>query len=747
MSLRINQNVLSIKTYSNLTQTNNRLEKSISKLSSGLRINTAADDAAGLAISEKMRRQIRGLNRAALNAQDGISMIQTAEGALNESQSIMQRMRELAIQASNDTLTSNDRLEIQKEVNQLRDEIDRIANATEFNTKKLLDGSQSSSISSSSRYVRGIVVGNTNGGGDYEASIALVGGGISQMQRSQIFTDASTGDLAQGNTKLEDIAQFFNEEGVSSLSSPQKLTISGNSESVEITVDGKMSLDQLAAALQNALSGSNGLDIDNSSAQVIGTAQTGVSGMGGYLQLVSGSAGDRGDFSIAGPQDLIDSLGLSVVRESENSLVEVTLTDAQGNSRTTRTSSDRAYGLLNGIDVQFQSQAAQVAGFGGIESGLHVSVAGGIDFTLDAGGGSVDITVATGNWTMEGIARSINQQIEDEIAAAAGGADEALLGLKASVVDGEIRIAYEPQLASVSSSIIDVSAATADNPLGVVDGSYGGFVDANKDTDFVVQGLGTYRDDVANGTAVTFTLTDGDGDASVLNSYSTTDDPEVADMKEIKEFLASANATFDADDVQIRADMVNGSLAFTATRVGQENQNGASPVASRVTLAVNQPFAETQFGLKNGTAYGSGDTNFRLHVVDNKPQFQIGADPGQNMQVSMGDMSSNALGIDNLDMTTVKGAQEALVRINKGLDMISAERSKLGAFQNRLEYAINNIRNTSSNLTSAEARIRDADIAMEMIEFTRNQIVAQSGTAMLAQANMLPQSVLSLLGQ
>ncbi|HNW12870.1 MAG TPA: flagellin, partial [Candidatus Rifleibacterium sp.] len=177
MSLRINQNVLSIKTYSNLTQTNSRLEKSIQKLSSGMRINSAADDAAGLAISEKMRRQVRGLNRAVLNAQDGISMIQTAEGALNESQSIVQRMRELAIQASNDTLTGNDRLEIQKEVNQLRSEIDRISQNTEFNTKKLLNGSQSALISSSSKFVDGIVTGNASGGGDYNVSIALLSGG------------------------------------------------------------------------------------------------------------------------------------------------------------------------------------------------------------------------------------------------------------------------------------------------------------------------------------------------------------------------------------------------------------------------------------------------------------------------------------------------------------------------------------------------------------------------------------------
>ncbi|NCB39414.1 MAG: flagellin, partial [Erysipelotrichia bacterium] len=157
MSLRINQNVLSMQAYSNLSQTNSRLEKSVQRLSSGLRINSAADDAAGMAISEKMRRQIRGLNRAVLNAQDGISMIQTAEGALNEGSSIVQRMRELAIQASNDTLTSNDRLEIQKEVNQLRGEIDRISRSTEFNTKKLLDGSQSALISASSNAVSGLV--------------------------------------------------------------------------------------------------------------------------------------------------------------------------------------------------------------------------------------------------------------------------------------------------------------------------------------------------------------------------------------------------------------------------------------------------------------------------------------------------------------------------------------------------------------------------------------------------------------
>lgn len=138
----INHNIAALNTYNRLSANNTQTSKSLEKLSSGLRINRAGDDAAGLAISEKMRGQIRGLDQAQRNAQDSISLIQTAEGALTETHSILQRMRELAVQASNDTNTTSDRDEIQKEINQLTDEIDRIANTTEFNTQKLLEGSK-----------------------------------------------------------------------------------------------------------------------------------------------------------------------------------------------------------------------------------------------------------------------------------------------------------------------------------------------------------------------------------------------------------------------------------------------------------------------------------------------------------------------------------------------------------------------------------------------------------------------------
>ena len=138
----IQHNMAAMNSSRELGITGKNLQKRTEKLSSGYRINRAADDAAGLAISEKMRGQIRGLTQASTNSEDAISLVQTAEGALQESQNVIHRMRELAVQAANDTNTDDDRAQIQKEIKQLTNEIDRIATATEFNTKKLLDGSQ-----------------------------------------------------------------------------------------------------------------------------------------------------------------------------------------------------------------------------------------------------------------------------------------------------------------------------------------------------------------------------------------------------------------------------------------------------------------------------------------------------------------------------------------------------------------------------------------------------------------------------
>ncbi|HNX76800.1 MAG TPA: flagellin [Candidatus Rifleibacterium sp.] len=753
MSLRINQNVVALSTYGSLNQTSGRLEKSIEKLSSGMRINRAADDAAGLAISEKMRRQIRGLNRAVSNAQDAISMIQTAEGAMNETHSILHRMRELAIQSSNDTLTSGDRLEIQKEVVQLRDDLDRIARNTEFNTKKLLDGSQTALISASSAAVNGIINGNpSNASGDYSVSIAMIAAGISEMQRSQIFViNDGSGELADGSTQLQSIAQFYNDNGVFVLDSPLTLTLSGNARSTTVTLDAQMTLDNLSASFQNAINSGSGLNIANSRTATVNTAQTRVAGLGGYIEITSGSIGDLGSISICGNQSIIDSLGMSVSRKAANNLTEIIARDSFGNVKSVRTETDRAFGLLNGIDVEFESQAAQIAGTSGLEAGLVISAAGGETMTVAIGTASVAVVIASGYWTMGGLARSLNAQIQNAIPGAAD-----LKGLEASVVEGEIRLSFsKPATAAETLATTITLRNVANSSLGLVNGIFSGFVDGSKETSRIEWGFSQYVDTakytLAAGSAVVVTVQDGIGLGSaqitIIQTVLGAGDEQIADMKSFRLFQASANQILQNATVAVRVDQHGGAMAFTSLRVGSEHETTRvnSSLVSLVMTSTITSFMQNIFGLSEGTMKGSGDANFKMHVVNNQPQFQVGADQGQNMKIAIADMTSKALSVDKLDLTTVAGSEKALGKINKAIDTVSSERSKLGSFQNRLEYAVSNLRNTSNNLTAAESRIRDADMASEMIEFTRNQIVSQSGTAMLAQANALPQGVLQLL--
>ncbi|MBN2258977.1 MAG: flagellin [Clostridiales bacterium] len=192
----INHNIASLNTYSRLTQANTAQGKSLEKLSSGLRINRAGDDAAGLAISEKMRGQISGLNQASRNAQDGISLIQTAEGALNETHSILQRMRELAVQGANDTLEGSDRTAIQLEMDQLAEEVTRISDTTQFNNKTLLTGELGVQLDTS-----GLAVG----------SDGITAINISGASASTTFTISGTnGDVAltdgDGNVQKLDLS-------------------------------------------------------------------------------------------------------------------------------------------------------------------------------------------------------------------------------------------------------------------------------------------------------------------------------------------------------------------------------------------------------------------------------------------------------------------------------------------------------------------------------------------------------------
>ena len=593
MSLRINQNVTSLATYSNLNKTAIRNEKSIEKLSSGLRINSASDDATGLAISEKMRSQVRGLNRAKLNAQDGVSMIQVAEGGLNETESIVQRMRDLAIQASNDTLTSNDRLEIQKEINQLKSAVDNISDSTEFNTKKLLNGSQTANLSSSSNSISGIVTGDVTASGSYNVSMTVLSGGISQIQKSQIFSDKNTGELAKGNTKLEDIAQFYDENGVFALDNPQTLTITGNAETSEISINGKMTLNELASTLQNTIAGANKLGIQNSTAEVVNTASTNISGLGGYIQLTSGAVGDKGNFSIAGDQAVVDALGFSVTRQSANNQVQLRIEDGSGNIRTVNTSSDRASGLIDGMDIKFDSTAAQIAGNGGIVDGLRFDALEQLTLGFNTRAGSVTFTVDinSGSYSMEGIADLINTTASIN----------SVNGLEASVVDGQIRLNYNPEGEDISS---EINITQGSDTLGFLNGIYSGFVDGDKNIDKSVEGISLLNIGQA-ASQVDFTIDDGMGNTSGAIVLGNTISAITmggfdsswnwvpgfsGDLVEADDLVLSANNQLAAAGVAARVDIVNGSIAFTSTSLGVTNGTNGVANDGSITLSTTNSF-------------------------------------------------------------------------------------------------------------------------------------------------------------
>ncbi|MBB5022827.1 hypothetical protein [Desulfurispira natronophila] len=299
----INTNIPSLVAQNHVRTNQGTLSESIRNLSTGLRINRAADDAAGLAISERMRGQIGGIDRAIRNSQDGISLIQTAEGALNETHSILQRMRELSVQASNGTLTSGDRQHIQREVEQLRQEVDRIASSTHFNQKRLLDGSASAMWSSDDGDVKLHLRGALNegdaalalrGSGNYEVSATALGG-QGQILKSNIFTkisddslrklsgdlsgsvaevtnayavegDTQTGsnaytiqgqvvetDTATGRTKLDQVANFYDNERFL-LESAQEITINqGDGRSTSFYIEKTDTLDDLSRKINEAI--------------------------------------------------------------------------------------------------------------------------------------------------------------------------------------------------------------------------------------------------------------------------------------------------------------------------------------------------------------------------------------------------------------------------------------------------------------------------------------------------------------
>lgn len=536
-------------------------KKATEKLSSGYQINRAGDNAAGLAISEKMRSQIRGLSQATKNANDGISLIQTAEGGLNETHSILQRMRELAVQSANGTYQDDtDREAIQLEVDALKSEIDRIASSTEYNGMKLLDGS-----------LGGTTTGTTDFGARYGVLIS-----------ANTVVDGATNKLKE-NLSLEGAT----------------LTSSVNGVTVK---------------LADTASGVGG---ENAQWDAAGTTLT--------INLKAGQS-----YSQSQINDLIKNATMAKA-------------DAAGTPQVS-TPADVELKLKSGV---FTFQKAET-----------FKTSAGVRATSD----DTDLVeyLINGTDQNDGYADTIKFTSNNY------GEDTRKLKIATDVAAGKEWVA----------------TTTANNEgTGIKDGEF---------TLHLATGVEYTEEDIQNllkqaGLDYTVTLTDSktpDGDKSFY----------------AQKVVAEADAT---------------AIEIGKTTVG----------------------AGAGLGSDKLTGTGKGLT------------FQIGANgvEDQRVTLSVGDMSSTSIGVGGADVSTQDAANKAIDMVDAAVKTVSMQRAGLGALQNRLEYTVNNLTTTNENLTAAESQIRDTDMATEMINYTKNNILQQASQAMLAQANQQPQAILQLL--
>ena len=598
-------------------------QNSMEKLASGLRINRAGDDAAGLAISEKMRAQIRGLDQASRNSQDGISMIQTAEGALQETHNILQRMRELATQAANDTNVEVDRNEIQKEINQLTSEINRIANTTEFNTQKMLNVGQNTEIS--------------NVGGDHGNFSAVNFGGVSGLADGSHSIDVT---FTEGVQAVD--ASSFTDEEIST----------GGTSSADVTL--------------------NGTYTGDADATLTVTFKEGVNGDGAQT-----------DQTLADGDVSNGATALSFTRTGE------VTEDATYRVRFTDTS-DFTVEKFDGTDWVATGETGSAGG----------------NFTID--GVEVDVAAAAGGSYTAGdtLQFDITADTEDRFDVTVGETTNTVLASdtdKTTTIDGVT--------VDVSAVVTANDAANNDEWTQSLTAAVEG-QEAKYEATLTVDG-GVAGESVvvsSDGGAVTLT---GAGGASVTVDLGEFDFAAEGDQ-------ASKTITFDLE--------TTGDAKFTA-----DLQIGANTAQSfRVEIDDMRAQALSVSGAQGG--------EIELDIDGTQHVARFTTDNG----VTDG---TDSQGIEAaLDVSSHDNATAAIKVINDAIEQVSAQRSELGAFQNRLEHTISNLNNSAENLQAAESRIRDVDMAREVMSMTKNNILAQASQSMLAQANQAPQAVLQLLG-
>ncbi|MEA1961903.1 MAG: flagellin [Bacillota bacterium] len=676
----INHNIASLNTYRQLSSNNAMGSKSLEKLSSGLRINRAGDDAAGLAISEKMRGQIRGLDQAARNAQDGISMIQTAEGALNETHSILQRMRELAVQSSNSTNNDNDRSEIQNEINQLTSEINRIGNTTEFNTQKLLKGSTAEGVLGS------VSVGNNSAA----AGTAVV----------ENFSADASSVAAAAETWTATIAE--------SLADGDEATLTFNGATITITANDGAGTSANAATSSTA--GTVDYDVTNdATGDLVGAVVTAFENVRDY------DDGDTTDNELAGFTFSNTGADLEITDSASNgdsnNALELTMTT----TGTFTTDGDAAAVAATGTGVD------EVVGEYSIDITTNFAVGDKIDidgteFTAvaaDATAGANEFNVGS-----DATATAANLVTSYNTASPAGNTTGAL---------------------TASSSGATFTVTEQSGAAGGSDLSAGEFTVTQS-----TEALGEYTFDLTSNVGSGETVTIGSVDLVEGTDFDAGDDTGAT--------VTAIAAALDTDGTYTTS--VSGS-SLTITEVTGSGTDLTSDDVSVAAAGGDGFFSNLQIGANTAQSFTVSINDMRSDALD-----VSSADNTEAKTVTVSGSSydvawTSAVGVTDgtnsteteyaLDVSTHDNATAAIGVLDEAINSVSSERSKLGAYQNRLEHTINNLSAASENLTAAESRVRDVDMAKEMMAFTKNNILSQAATAMLAQANQAPQGVLQLL--
>lgn len=695
--MRINNNISALTAYRHLTSTQRSMNTSLERLSSGLRINSAADDAAGLAISEKLRAQVSGYEIAAQNAQDGISLIQTAEGSLDRVHTILRRMRDLAELAANGDKTDSDRAHYQHEVDQLIEEIDRIGNTTEYNTKKLLDGSLGASkvemgdMDDINVATKLKLTGKPVLSGEYQIEVK------DAASRAKATMGGVTALVADSDTFYSDFVGGAANDGDYTF----RIDMDGMQTSVTLTAKTGSgdTLGEVISKFNEALS-SAGMeayaqlnpDVDDDGATVMPAIEIVSQNFGSAhdiaLHLVNGpatspysaasyNAAEGTSYAIYN-SDRSDSTG--VIQENVNFISnKAVIPDNDLQSLTD--------GAFWGGSVTFTDRSGNTAD---LVFGAGVS-ANGFQF-LDT-----DVGVAGDNHiTIENIVDGINQLTTT------GG-----LAL-------EIRAVYDEQLGRIR-----IIAEGSGTDSMMVKGTNN--TDANNQLAAKLGLFGTYYGSEIEGKKL----------SSTEDYHLRITAPNNTSSADVFGNFGNRNTTFSGIE----------SPGFAVT------SSGIDPDATGVLKEGAGGISGIEFQLTEKTI--AGGEKFSILVKEGELVLQMGANGNSDnrMSISIDRMTADSLKLIDVDVTTQANAQSVLDTevIDEAIERISTQRAKLGAFTNRLNHTISNLNVTKENLASAESRIRDADIAQETLAFTKQQILSQSGTMMLSRATQIPQLALQLL--